>query len=224
MTASPSPPARAIPWPKPRGLLLDAMGTLITLRESVGTTYAAVAAEHGLAVEAAAIDAHFPAIYQAAPPLAFSLADPAALLEAERDWWGERIREVFAVSDGTPEPGAALIEALYERFAQPQLWRVYSDVPRRLEAWRRQGFRLAVVSNFDRRLHGLLAALDLRPWLDAVIVSSEVGAAKPSPVPFQRALEALGLESPQVWHVGDQQADVDGAARAGVRCLRLRRR
>ena len=45
-----SPPPAAAPWSKPKGLLLDAMGTLITLRESVGTTYAAAAAEHGLAV------------------------------------------------------------------------------------------------------------------------------------------------------------------------------
>jgi putative hydrolase of the HAD superfamily len=208
----------------PRGLLLDAMGTLITLRASVGATYAAVAAEHGVPVEAAAIDAHFPAIYKAAPPLAFPLVDPEGLLEAERGWWGERIREVFAAIPGTPEPTAALIEALFERFAQPQLWRVYPDVPERLARWRRQGLSLAVVSNFDRRLHGLLDCLGLRPWLDPVIVSSEVGAAKPSPLPFQRALAILDLQPHQVWHVGDQPEDVDGAARAGVRCVVLRRR
>jgi putative hydrolase of the HAD superfamily len=200
------------------------MGTLITLRQSVGTTYGAVAAEHGVPVEAAAIDAHFPAIYQAAPPLAFSLDDSGELLEAERGWWGERIREVFRAIEGTPEPSDALIRALFERFAQPQLWRVYPDVPERLASWRRQGLRLGVVSNFDRRLHGLLDSLGLRPWLERVIVSSEVGAAKPSPLPFQRAMDALDLQPHQVWHVGDQPEDVEGAARAGVRCLLLRRR
>jgi putative hydrolase of the HAD superfamily len=200
------------------------MGTLITLRASVGATYAAVAAEHGVPVEAAAIDAHFPAIYKAAPPLAFPRVDPEGLLAAERGWWGERIREVFAAIPGTPEPTAALIETLFDHFAQPQLWRVYSDVPERLAHWRRQGLRLAVVSNFDRRLHGLLDSLGLRQWLDPVIVSSEVGAAKPSPLPFQCALDLLDLEPHQVWHVGDQPEDVDGAAKAGVRCLVLRRR
>ncbi|MFM1812682.1 MAG: hypothetical protein RLZZ336_1620, partial [Cyanobacteriota bacterium] len=45
---------------RPRGLLLDAMGTLITLRQSVGSSYAALARDHGVAVEAAAIDAVFP--------------------------------------------------------------------------------------------------------------------------------------------------------------------
>lgn len=215
--------APSSPWPRPRGLLLDAMGTLITLRESVGTTYAAVAADHGCPVDPAAIDARFPALYRAAPPLAFRVADPEALREAEVGWWGERIREVFRTLDGAPEPTSALVEALFERFADPGLWRVYPDVPERLAAWRAQGLRLAVVSNFDRRLHGLLRDLALRPWLEEVIVSSEVGAAKPSALPFRRALEALALPPHQVWHVGDQPEDVEGAARAGVRCLRLRR-
>ena len=220
---SPPPSARA-PWPRPRALLLDAMGTLITLRDSVGTTYAAVAAEHGITADPAAIDALFPGVYRGAPPLAFAPSDPQALLEAERRWWGDRIHALFQALDGAPTPTPALVEALFDRFAQPQLWRVYPEGPDCLAAWRRQGLRLAVVSNFDRRLHGLLDGLGLAPWLERVIVSSEVGAAKPSPLPFQRALESLALPPDQVWHVGDQPEDAEGAARAGLRCLRLRRR
>ena len=216
--------ARLPAWPRPQGLLLDAMGTLITLRESVGTTYAAVAREHGLAADPGAIDALFPPIYRAAPPLAFSLTDPQALLEAERSWWGERIREVFAATGAAEALPPGLVADLFDRFAEPQLWRVYPEVPDHLAAWRQQGLRLAVVSNFDRRLHGLLDSLGLMAWLEVVIVSSEVGAAKPSPLPFQRALEALDLQPPQVWHVGDQPEDGEGAARAGVPCLRLKRR
>jgi putative hydrolase of the HAD superfamily len=220
---SPPVPSRA-PWPKPRALLLDAMGTLITLRESVGTTYAAVAADHGLQADPAALDALFPSLYRAAPPLAFSLTDPEALLAAERGWWAARIREVFQAVDSSLEPPPALGEALFARYAEPALWRVYPDVPDRLAAWRCQGLRLAVVSNFDRRLKPLLEALGLMPFLEHVVVSSEVGAAKPSALPFRRALDALGLEPRQVWHVGDQPEDVEGARRAGVPCLRLRRR
>lgn len=212
------------PWSKPRGLLLDAMGTLITLRESVGTTYAAAAVRHGLTIEPAAIDALFPKVYRGAPPLAFTLSDPEALLQAERGWWGERIQEVFTTAGNSAPIPEGLVHDLFHSFAQPELWRVYPDVAERLEAWRQQGLRLAVVSNFDRRLHGLLDGLKLRRWLDQVIVSSEVGAAKPSPLPFRRALEALDLQPHQVWHVGDQPEDAEGAARAGVRCVLIKRR
>lgn len=220
----PSLQPTASPWPRPRALLLDAMGTLISLRQSVGSTYAAVAAEHGMVVDPAAIDAAFAKIYRAAPPLAFHCRDSAALLQAERSWWGDRIREVFQATGGSPSVPAALVDELFDQFGQPQLWRVYPEVPHRLASWREQGLRLAVVSNFDGRLHGLLASLGLKPWLEEVIVSSEVGAAKPSAIPFERALERLGLQPHQAWHVGDQPEDVEGATRAGVRCLLLRRR
>lgn len=57
--------------PAPRGLLLDAMGTLIGLRRSVGATYAELAAAHGVNLTADAIDAAFPRLFRQAPPLAF---------------------------------------------------------------------------------------------------------------------------------------------------------
>lgn len=207
---------------RPRGLLLDAMGTLITLRQSVGSSYAALARDHGVAVEAAAIDAVFPGIYRQAPPLAFAGLSGEALLEAEIGWWGERISETFAALS-LPPPDAALQRALFEHFAQPERWRVYSEVAAQLTAWRQAGLRLAVVSNFDSRLHGLLQALGLMAQLDAVVISSEVGAAKPDPRPLQLALATLELTPDQAWHIGDSPDDVAAARGAGVRCVRIDR-
>ena len=48
---------------RPQALLLDAMGTLIRLRQSVGSSYAALANDFGLAADAAAIDRAFPQVY-----------------------------------------------------------------------------------------------------------------------------------------------------------------
>lgn len=210
-------------WQRPAGLLLDAMGTLITLREPVGTTYAAAAMRHGLTVDPGAIDRTFPAILGAAPPLAFAGLVEEALLGAERDWWGARIEEVLRAC-GAPGAPAALRTELFDRFADPALWRVPADVDEHLPRWREAGLRLAVVSNFDSRLHGLLAGLGLDRWLDAVIVSSEEGAAKPSPQPLRSAIARLGLAPETVWHVGDSPEDAEAARAAGVRCLIVRRR
>lgn len=230
----------------PRGLLLDAMGTLIGLRTSVGVTYAELAAQHGLKVDAAAIDRHFPRIYRQAPPLAFpglASPDPAAetltnpaLEEAEIGWWSARIAEVLAAAGaegmgvGTgmdtgmeSEPPPELGQALFSRFAQADLWRVYDDVPAHLETWHRRGLRLAVVSNFDSRLPGLLHSLGLAPWLEAVVVSSAVGAAKPDPRPYQQALAQLNLAASEVWHVGDSPEDGAGAHAAGIRWVKVQR-
>lgn len=214
----------------PRGLLLDAMGTLIGLRGSVGQTYAELAARHGLAVEAPAIDRHFPRLYRQAPPLAFPGLTGQELEEAEIGWWSARITEVLsaaAARDGQDHgPIAAppeLGRELFHRFAQADLWQVYADVPERLEAWHRRGLQLAVVSNFDSRLPGLLEALGLARWLKAVVVSSAAGAAKPDPLPFHQALAQLGLGAREVWHVGDSPEDGAGARAAGIRWIHLQR-
>ncbi|MEX0588706.1 MAG: HAD-IA family hydrolase [Cyanobium sp.] len=218
------------PSATPRGLLLDAMGTLIRLRCSVGQTYATLASGHGVRVEAAAIDQAFPPIYRQAPPLAFpGLAGPA-LQEAEIGWWSARIAEVLAAAgalDNTGAPSAAtppeLGQELFNRFAQAVLWHVYDDVPEQLEAWYRRGLKLAVVSNFDSRLPELLNALGLGRWLEAVVVSSAAGAAKPDPLPFHLALAQLNLTTAEVWHVGDSPEDGAGARAAGIRWVQVKR-
>jgi putative hydrolase of the HAD superfamily len=198
------------------------MGTLIGLRRSLGSTYAEVAARHGLVVEAAAIDRVFPSLLGQAPPLAFKGLEGEGLREAERNWWGERIEETMRAVGGVGAPEDLRLE-LFERFADPALWQVYPDVAERLERWHRSGLRLAVVSNFDQRLHGLLRALGVDRWLAAVVVSSRAGAAKPSPEPFRQALAALGVGPDRAWHVGDSDEDAAGAHAAGLRCVLVRR-
>ena len=211
-----------VAWPRPRAVLIDAMGTLIGLRASVGTTYAEAAARHGLQVEPGAIDRCFPGVLRAAPPLAFPNLEENALAEAELGWWAARIDEVLIAAGGEAAP-PVLHKELFDRYGDPGRWRVYDDVADHLPRWRDQGLRLAVVSNFDRRLEGLLEGLGLAPLFDAVVVSSRCGAAKPSATPFRQALAALDVEAGEAWHVGDSPEDAAGARAAGLPCLLVRR-
>jgi putative hydrolase of the HAD superfamily len=209
--------------PRPRALLLDAMGTLIGLRHSVGAIYAGHAHRHGIAASAEAIDRCFRDVMRQAPPLAFPGLEGEALREAEIAWWGARIDTALLAAGATAPPPEALHRDLFDAFADPSLWRVYDDVPHALKTWHEAGMALAVVSNFDSRLSGLLEGLGLLAWLRAVVVSSSAGAAKPSARPFQLALEALGVCPRQAWHVGDSPEDSEGARAAGLRCLIVRR-
>ena len=214
---------------RPEALLLDAMGTLIGLRGSVGSSYAALAAAFGLEADAEAIDRAFPRVYRQAPPLAFPGLSGEALRAAEIDWWRARIDDVLQAA--LPEPDGqlagglpvGLAEALFEHFADPALWRVYPEVPDCLRRWRQRGLRLAVVSNFDSRLEGLLEGLGVAEHMEIVVVSSAAGAAKPDPAPYRLALEALALPAEAVWHVGDSPEDESGARAAGIRCLLVER-
>ena len=211
------------PAPAPAGLLLDAMGTLIGLRRSVGASYAELAAAHGVQVDAADVNAAFPRLFREAGPLAFSDLSGSALLEAEQRWWTDLIGATLRACGHNDDLPPALGPALFAHFAGPEPWLVYADVAEHLHRWRARGLRLAVVSNFDQRLPGLLEALGLAGLFDAVVVSSVVGAAKPDPLPFQRALEQLQLPPEAVWHIGDSPEDEAGARAAGLRCLLIRR-
>jgi len=80
-----------------------------------------------------------------------------------------------------------------------------------------RGLRLAVVSNWDVGLHGHLARLELESLFDAVVTSAEAGVAKPDPAVFLLALERLGVPPAHAAHVGDSEADEEGARAAGLR-------
>ena len=88
---------------------------------------------------------------------------------------------------------------------------------------RAMGYALAVVSNFDRRLYAVLDDLDLSRFFDVVIISSEVGADKPDPRIFERALKALHVAPGETWHVGDDPKRDWGAETLGLRVFRLER-
>ena len=83
-------------------------------------------------------------------------------------------------------------------------------------------YRIALVSNFD---HGATARSLLRregliEFLDAIVVSEEIGLRKPHPQVFQSACERIGLDPSVCLHVGDShRADVCGATEAGLRAL-----
>ena len=90
-------------------------------------------------------------------------------------------------------------------------------------ALRAKGYALAVVSNFDRRLHAVLDDLRLSEFFEAIIISSEVGADKPDPRIFEHALRRLGVTAGETWHVGDDPKRDWGAEALGLRVFRLER-
>jgi hypothetical protein len=87
-----------------------------------------------------------------------------------------------------------------------------SDVVPALSALREMGAALGVVSNFDSRVLRILDGLDLSRWFSSVTLSSQVGATKPAPAIFVRALAQHGVDPSQALHVGDSPGeDGDGA-------------
>jgi len=83
---------------------------------------------------------------------------------------------------------------------------------------------LAVVSNFDRRLHRVLADLGLSEHFELVLTSADVSSRKPSPLLLQEAMTRLGHPPEKTRLVGDSRMADGGAAKAaGVKVYILDR-
>lgn len=103
--------------------------------------------------------------------------------------------------------------------------RLYDDVQQLLDHVAGVGLPIALVTNGASDVQReKLEVLGIEDRFVAVIVSGELGAAKPDTRPFAAALEALGTEPSATWHVGDNLAtDVGGALRSGLVAVWLNR-
>jgi len=99
------------------------------------------------------------------------------------------------------------------------LWTIVPpQAPTLLEALRRRGRRLAVISNADGRVEWKLRKVGLARYFDAVLDSGIEKVSKPSPEIFRRAMAKLGVDPSESAYVGDiYSVDVVASTRAGMR-------
>ncbi len=205
---------------EPRALLLDALGTLLSLEDPAPALRAELAQRFGvqvteaqarraIAVEISYYRAHFD-----------DGSDPAALA-ALRSRCAEALRAALPADDRLAAvDGDAMTSALLAslRFS------AFADARPALVKARGRGRRLIVVSNWDVSLHEVLDRLGLAPLLHGVVTSAGAGARKPSAVIFQRALALARVQPREAVHVGDSiEDDVAGARAAGIEAILLRR-
>jgi len=201
-----------------RAVVFDAVGTLIHAEPSVARVYAEVGQRHGSGQDGATIEARFRTAFRR-----------QEAIDRERNWatsearemqrWRDIVAEVFATGDAR-----ACFADLYEHFAQPGAWRVAASAGQLIRSMRRRGIIVAMASNFDERLHGIVAGLPEFQELNAVIVSSEVGVRKPGRAFFEAIESRLGMAAGNIAFVGDDPInDGQGAAAAGMTALLLGR-
>jgi len=205
-----------------RAIFFDAAGTLFHLPRGVGWHYREVARRHGANLDEAALNAAFRKAWKAsAPP--HETRVPRA--DDDRGWWQALVVNVLEECGTGPELNReAYFAELWSEFTKPGVWELFPETREVLSALRGR-FRLGVISNFDSRLREILAQLGIAEFFDDVVISSEVGAEKPSPHIFGEALRRLGIEPDEALHAGDEaEADWHGAAAAGLRVFELDRR
>ena len=86
-----------------------------------------------------------------------------------------------------------------------------------LRALRARGLRTAIVSNCDHSTRPIVDELGLEQEADAVLLSFEVGVAKPDAGIYRAALDALDARPEQAVFVDDQAWYCEGAEAIGIR-------
>jgi putative hydrolase of the HAD superfamily len=141
----------------------------------------------------------------------------------ERGFWELFVERARFHFDGG-SLSSACFERLVEHFIRPEAWTVYPDVVPALDELRRRGLPLAIVSNWDSTLGGLLEAHGLASRFSAVLISAVEKSGKPHPEMFRRAAERLGVGPGELMHVGDSpDEDYAAASDAGFPALLLDR-
>jgi putative hydrolase of the HAD superfamily len=201
-----------------RAVLLDALGTMLELRDPVeplrrelgerlGLEVGPDTAHAALAAEISFYRAHHLEGRDGASLAALRLRCAEVLL-GELGEAGRAVRPRDAVP--------ALLAALE--------FRPYPEVPAALAELRGRGLRLVVVSNWDVSLHGVLARTGLSRHMTGAVTSAEAGEAKPATAIFERALAMAGVPGRSAVHCGDSpREDLEGAHAAGVRAVLMDR-
>ena len=124
------------------------------------------------------------------------------------------------------EPRPGLVRALADKSRELLLLsgRLYDDVLPFLRMLRARGIKVAIVSNCDENTRDLLVELGVAALADALVLSNEVGAAKPAAEIYQYALDKLGVGPDAALFADNNATFCGGAAALGIRAVQVVRK
>jgi len=203
-----------------RAVVFDMGGTLEDIYYDEATRAEATLGLHHL-LAARGLDSHLPLDDLQAKVLSGLKAYTTWREQSEVELSPERVwTEYVFPDDGLPKDrlmdAAEDITFFYETHFHCRTMR--PEVPAVLEALRRRGFRLSVISNIisRRMVQVKLAEYGIAHYLDPVITSSNFRWRKPNERIFWEASRLMGLAPAECAYVGDTVSrDVHGARRAG---------
>ena len=101
---------------------------------------------------------------------------------------------------------------------------LFDDVSATLKGLKEKKLKLGLLTNLQTEVDSMCRNLGIADFLDFTVTSAEVGADKPQPPIFLKALELARVQAGEAIHVGDQyQNDVLGARGVGISPILLDR-
>ena len=208
-----------------KAVFFDFYETLCFHRHSLEENLERIAERYGVEVDwercETALKSLFASTSAPAPTTDYSLLELSMTVMAREC---EFIREL-GVQEHVEQIAWELLQSGYYLFAANSAT-LYDDVVPTLQRFRDEGFKLAIVSNWDTPLDPLTERLGIAGYFDAIVASHDarVRSEKPDPHIFNYALAAVDVSAEEVAHVGDTYgADIVGAEGVGIRPILLDR-
>src|SRR3954465_3248270 len=199
-----------------RSVFFDVDWTLIHPGPTfLGEGYKAFCARHGIDVDAERFQA--------------AVAAAAPFLDSGDERYTDELfvvytRKIVEGMGGTGPNLDACAQEIYREWAACQHFELYDDVPEVLRELSAAGLRIGLISNSHRCLASFQSHFELQGLIAATVSSSEHGFMKPHPSIFSAPLQPGDPAPVAPGRVGNSLPhDVEGAIRAGMRGVLLRR-
>ena len=199
-----------------QAVVFDAVGTVLVPQPPLEEAYHRHAQALGSRLSAQQVSRRFHA--------AFARHFGSAPLEpcnerTERELWARVVQDVFGDQQVECQ---RLFVRLWDHFARCEHWALCPGVTELWTWLHRHGYRLAVASNFDRRLEAICRGKPPLDLAEAVFTCTNLGVRKPSVEFFRRIAARVELDPRACLMVGDTlRADVLPALEAGWQAVHL---
>lgn len=201
-----------------RVLSLDATNTLIRLQKPPAETYADFAKDFGFYdVDQKHISDSFVKAFKE-----LEIQQPCyGFYESKaKVWWTDLLTICYGPAIAGSPNFDALTNQVFEFYRTKKAWSLTNEkvfvillynianfIVKNLDFLRScksRGLKLAVVSNFDYRLHELLDLFGITEFIDHILISGDIGFQKPDPPIFRLLFEHFQIDDPSCYaHIGD---------------------
>ena len=152
------------------------------------------------------------------------LGFPVRTLDEIRSFVGNGIRKLIerSVPQGTDsetcERALAAYRSYYGQHCMEKT-RPYPGIPELLETLKRQGVRMAIVSNKNEDAVRAVHARYFPDTIEIAVGQSDAVPKKPDPAMVYAALRQMGVSAERAVYVGDSEVDIETAKNAGIDCI-----
>jgi putative hydrolase of the HAD superfamily len=206
-----------------RGIIFDAVGTILRPAPPFPVIYQAAARRMGVELEQSVIYQKFVVSFGASDEYDRTVLGYRDSEQRERDRWHAIVSSVFAEFVSGPKLDA-LFEELFAHYGQPASWQLFADTAECWRTLRQRGYRVGIGSNYDSRLQTVVAGQPPLNENDGLFISSLVGYRKPAREFYEAIAADWQLRPEELLMIGDDRLnDYQGALDAGWHALFLDR-